>query len=332
MRQRGSLTVWVTEEAVAAWAAAPRTTRGGQPWDSPLAILTALTLRAAFRLAYRQAEGLIASIIDLLGLTLRMPDHPTLSRRSAMLAVPRPQSNRGATARTDRVIFPKLLYKTRARIKQATGKLQRFKRIAMRGEKTVDSYDAFVGFALGPILIKFVDRPRQHQPTIGGVLPPRLTVSCYSVAICMTDASRTFFGAVAFGASFFTTFEAAFFAVTGVFIGLLFEPCGRPIFFGAAATTFAGLDFALSEAAFSRATFSSSRMATSAALITSSRRASGNSSAAAKNAFARTLVPRGARVVADCAIGSSFLNLNRVHIGVHSLRYKSRLRTDSCVM
>jgi hypothetical protein len=93
LRQRGSLTVWFTDEAVAAWAAAPRTTRGGQPFYSPLAILTALTLRAVFRLARRQAEGLIGSIISLLGLTLRVPDHTTLSRRSATLAVPRPQSS-----------------------------------------------------------------------------------------------------------------------------------------------------------------------------------------------------------------------------------------------
>ena len=57
LRQRGSLTVWFTDEAIAAWAAEPRTTRGGQPWYSPLAILTALTIRAVFRLAYRQAEG-----------------------------------------------------------------------------------------------------------------------------------------------------------------------------------------------------------------------------------------------------------------------------------
>ena len=91
LRQRGSLTVWFTEEAIAAWAAEPRTTRGGQPWYSPLAILTALTLRAVFRLAYRQAEGLIGSIIGLLGLTLRVPDHTTLSRRAATLTAPRPQ-------------------------------------------------------------------------------------------------------------------------------------------------------------------------------------------------------------------------------------------------
>src|SRR3954467_8447193 len=44
LRQRGSLTVWFTDEAIAAWAAEPRTSRGGQPWYSALAILTALTL------------------------------------------------------------------------------------------------------------------------------------------------------------------------------------------------------------------------------------------------------------------------------------------------
>ena len=91
LRQRGSLTVWFTDEAIAAWAAEPRTTRGGQPWYSPLAILTALTLRAVFRLAYRQTEGLIGSIIHLLGLDLAVPDHTTLSRRAATLEVPCPR-------------------------------------------------------------------------------------------------------------------------------------------------------------------------------------------------------------------------------------------------
>src|ERR687889_931116 len=91
LRQRGSLTVWFTDEAITAWTAEPRTTRGGQPWYSALAILTALTLRTVFRLAYRQTEGLIGSLMDLLGLDLAVPDHTTLSRRAATLEVPRPK-------------------------------------------------------------------------------------------------------------------------------------------------------------------------------------------------------------------------------------------------
>jgi hypothetical protein len=49
LRARGSLIVWFTAAAVAAWAAAPRTTQGGQggqPSYSALAIATALTLWA----------------------------------------------------------------------------------------------------------------------------------------------------------------------------------------------------------------------------------------------------------------------------------------------
>jgi hypothetical protein len=98
LRQRGSLTVWFTAEAIAAWDAEPRTTRGGQRWYSPLAILTALSLRAVFRLAFRQTEGLIGSIIGLLSLTLRVPDHTTLSRRAATLEVARPYRQPGAHA------------------------------------------------------------------------------------------------------------------------------------------------------------------------------------------------------------------------------------------
>src|SRR4051795_2355589 len=98
LRRRGSLTVWFSAEAIEGWAAEPRTTRGGQPWYSALAILTALTLRAVFRLAYRQAEGLLGSVIDLLGLALRVPDHTTLSRRAATLEVPRPPRSGGGGA------------------------------------------------------------------------------------------------------------------------------------------------------------------------------------------------------------------------------------------
>ena len=87
LRARGSLTVWFTAEAIEAWRAEPRTTRGGQPRYSALAVMTALTLRAVFRLALRQTEGLIASILALLGLDLAVPDHSTLSRRAETLQV-----------------------------------------------------------------------------------------------------------------------------------------------------------------------------------------------------------------------------------------------------
>jgi len=91
LKRRGSLTVWFTDEAIQAWRAEPRTTPGGQPHYSALAITTALTMRMVFGLGLRQTEGLIGSIIGLLGLDLAVPDHSTLSRRTKTLEVPLPR-------------------------------------------------------------------------------------------------------------------------------------------------------------------------------------------------------------------------------------------------
>ena len=59
-----------------------------------MAIATALTQRAVFRLALRQTEGLIRSILHLLGLDLAVPDHSTMSRRARSLALPRMRRGR----------------------------------------------------------------------------------------------------------------------------------------------------------------------------------------------------------------------------------------------
>src|SRR3954452_18968511 len=91
LRRRGSLTVWFSDEAVEAWEPERRTSRGGQPEYSDRAILTALTFKAVFRLAYRQTEGRIGSVIGLLGLDLAVPDHTTLCRRAETMEGPRPK-------------------------------------------------------------------------------------------------------------------------------------------------------------------------------------------------------------------------------------------------
>ena len=80
LRRRGSLTLWVTDEAIAGWQAAPRPTPGGQSCYSGLAIETGLMLRLAFHLPLRQSEGLMASVFELMGVSLATPGHSTLSR------------------------------------------------------------------------------------------------------------------------------------------------------------------------------------------------------------------------------------------------------------
>lgn len=97
LRQRGSLTVWVSGETIDGWRATPRSTPGGQPAYSDLAITTALMLRAVFRLALRQTAGLIGSVLRLLGIDLPVPDHSTIARRARTVTLPgTPHATRGA--------------------------------------------------------------------------------------------------------------------------------------------------------------------------------------------------------------------------------------------
>ena len=62
-------------------------------YHSALAIVTGLTLRAVFRLALRQTEGLIGSIIRLLGLDLAIPDHLHAQPTSRALEIVRAPAN-----------------------------------------------------------------------------------------------------------------------------------------------------------------------------------------------------------------------------------------------
>jgi hypothetical protein len=84
--QRGSLTVWVSPEVLAAWTGVPPTGRRGHPQTySDLAIECLATLRAVYHLAQRASQGLLQSIFELMQVSLPVPSYSTLSRRQATL-------------------------------------------------------------------------------------------------------------------------------------------------------------------------------------------------------------------------------------------------------
>jgi transposase len=83
LRDRGDLTVWVTPEALAAWHPPQTGHRGRSPMYADVAIETGVMLRLAFGRPWRQTEGLLRSVARLLTLDIGIPDHTTLSRRSA---------------------------------------------------------------------------------------------------------------------------------------------------------------------------------------------------------------------------------------------------------
>ena len=85
--QRGDITMWISKDAIRSWKPRPSRKRGGQRRYSEVAIETALTLRVVFNLPLRQAESFLRSIFEIMGLSLEVPDHTTLSRRSQNLGV-----------------------------------------------------------------------------------------------------------------------------------------------------------------------------------------------------------------------------------------------------
>ncbi len=95
LKQRGSLTVWFSRHVVPAWYYQGPPQRGAQYTFSDIALPTALTLRLLYALPPRPTEGFVASILALMGLTLRVPDHTTLSRRQADWGVALPNQPSG---------------------------------------------------------------------------------------------------------------------------------------------------------------------------------------------------------------------------------------------
>jgi hypothetical protein len=90
LAQRGDITLWISEDAIASWrpARTGRTgRRGAQRKFSDHAIETALTLRIVIKLPLRQVEGFLRSLLSLMNVDLEAPDHTTLSRRSQSLNV-----------------------------------------------------------------------------------------------------------------------------------------------------------------------------------------------------------------------------------------------------
>jgi len=87
LRNRGDITIWLSQDAIDTWTPPKDGKRGGQPIYSDIAIETSLILRLVFHLPLRQAEGFLKSILKLMELYLPCPDHTTVSRRNRTLNV-----------------------------------------------------------------------------------------------------------------------------------------------------------------------------------------------------------------------------------------------------
>lgn len=86
--RRGSLTLWFDHSSINGWVNASASGRRGKSRTyTDAAILCALTIRQVYHLPLRATQGLIASLVQLLGLDLPVPDYSTLCRRARRLTV-----------------------------------------------------------------------------------------------------------------------------------------------------------------------------------------------------------------------------------------------------
>lgn len=83
--ERGSITLWLDEHTLTHWYYQSPSKPGGLFRYSNQCIQAALALKAVFRLAFRQTQGLIQSVLDAMKVKLAVPSYSQLCRRQASL-------------------------------------------------------------------------------------------------------------------------------------------------------------------------------------------------------------------------------------------------------
>ena len=86
---RGSITFWFSNDAIEKWYSVERTDKPGRPETySDDAVRCGLMIKAVFRIALRALQGLVTSLIKILGLDLMCPHYSVFSRRAKELQIP----------------------------------------------------------------------------------------------------------------------------------------------------------------------------------------------------------------------------------------------------
>ncbi len=86
---RGSITFWFDKESIQNWYSCKRTGNPGRPLTyADNAIKCGLTIKTLFRIPLRQTQGLVQSIIKILGIDLHCPHYSVFCRRAKELDIP----------------------------------------------------------------------------------------------------------------------------------------------------------------------------------------------------------------------------------------------------
>lgn len=87
LKNRGRITLWISDEAINAWSYTGSRERGGKIEYSDLAIETCLTIKQVLHLKLRQTEGFVNSLFEIMNVDKKSPDYSTFSRRAGRLQI-----------------------------------------------------------------------------------------------------------------------------------------------------------------------------------------------------------------------------------------------------
>ena len=92
---RGNLTLWISEDVIKIWLHAKQTGRKGHPYTyNKAAVECMLILKNVFRLALRQTQGIMSSLMSLIGIELPVPHYTTLCRRMSGITITLPRTRK----------------------------------------------------------------------------------------------------------------------------------------------------------------------------------------------------------------------------------------------
>lgn len=97
--QRGSITLWISEDVLKQWQSLERTGKRGRPKKYADEIIQCiLCLKAVYTLPFRAVEGFVRSLFLLQAVDLQVPDYSSLCKRQKHLTITLPKSRRPGEA------------------------------------------------------------------------------------------------------------------------------------------------------------------------------------------------------------------------------------------
>jgi hypothetical protein len=87
LKNRGKITIWIKDEVLRSWSYEGKRERGGKIEYSDLAIEICSSIKILFKLGYRQTEGFIESLFEIMRVDIPVPSYSQINRRVRKLKI-----------------------------------------------------------------------------------------------------------------------------------------------------------------------------------------------------------------------------------------------------